>query len=60
MIAEFDFDADSTDENQLSMTEGDKLIVVERADHAGNPDWWLVSNAKGQSGYVPGNYLKEP
>lgn len=51
-VALYDFTADGDDE--LSVREGDKLIVLERD----NDDWWKCTNAKGQEGVVPASYVE--
>ena len=45
----------SNDENALSFGVGDSFTLIDR--HR-DPHWWLVHNAKGQLGFVPGNYLE--
>eukprot|EP01047_Picozoa_sp_COSAG01_P077177 COSAG01_NODE_13806_length_1532_cov_5.242149_1_plen_365_part_00 len=40
--------------NQLTLTEGDALRVVNTDDR----EWWWVENAQGSQGYVPGAYVE--
>ncbi|CBY20789.1 unnamed protein product [Oikopleura dioica] len=53
--AKFDFTRRSTAE--LTVHEGERLMVVNQADADGNSDWWYVRNSLGESGYVPRSYL---
>jgi len=48
----YDFTADGDDE--LTVTEGEDLIVLERD----SDDWWKVRNSKGQDGVVPASYVE--
>lgn len=50
----YDFPADGDDE--LTVTEGEDLIVLERD----SDDWWKVRNSKGQEGVVPASYVEVP
>lgn len=50
--AEFDYDAQ--EDNEISFQEGEVLTDVQKLD----PDWWMVTNSKGQQGLVPSNYLQ--
>lgn len=52
-IAVYDFDADGDDE--LSVKEGDKLVVI---DKEGSEEWWKCRNSEGQEGVVPASYLE--
>lgn len=52
--AEFAFEANSVAE--LSLEEGQFVVVLQKQDLTGNYEWWLVE-ANGQKGYVPSNYL---
>ncbi|XP_078366924.1 dynamin-binding protein-like isoform X2 [Oculina patagonica] len=52
--AEFAFEASSAAE--LSLDEGQLVIVLQRQDLTGNDEWWLVE-VNGQKGYVPSSYL---
>ncbi|KAI0032388.1 hypothetical protein K488DRAFT_50036 [Vararia minispora EC-137] len=51
-VALYDFQAQGDDE--LSVTEGDKLWVVERD----GDEWWKVRNAHGEEGVVPASYIE--
>ncbi|KAK6372814.1 actin binding protein [Lithohypha guttulata] len=50
--AEFDYDAQ--EDNEISFAEGEILTDIQKVD----PDWWIVTNSKGQQGLVPANYLQ--
>lgn len=50
--AEYDYEAQ--EDNEISFIEGEILTNIEKLD----PDWWLVTNSKGQQGLVPSNYLQ--
>jgi drebrin-like protein len=49
--AEYDYEA--AEDNEVSLREGEIVTNVDKVD----PDWWVVTNEKGQSGLVPSNYL---
>lgn len=48
----YDFDADGDDE--LSVKEGEHLVVVERD----GDEWWKCRNSHGVEGVVPASYLE--
>ena len=48
----YDFTADGDDE--LSVQEGDKLVVIERDSE----DWWKVRDSLGREGVVPASYVE--
>ncbi|TFK28770.1 hypothetical protein FA15DRAFT_664822 [Coprinopsis marcescibilis] len=48
----YDFTADGEDE--LSVSEGERLAVLERD----GDDWWKCRNARGKEGMVPASYLE--
>lgn len=52
VVALYDFEAQADDE--LNMSEGDQLVLVEREDH----EWWKLQNAKGNVGVVPASYVE--
>src|SRR5699024_4466448 len=33
--------------NQISLKFGERVLVLNKADTSGNPDWWLVANSSG-------------
>ena len=41
---------------EISMAEGQVVMVIQTTDLDGNSDWWLIE-INGQQGYVPANYL---
>lgn len=43
--------------HQLSVAQGQVLLVIHQCDLHGNPEWWFVQDRHGNQGYVPGNYL---
>lgn len=47
----YDFEAGGDDE--LTVTEGETLTVVEKED-----EWWLVRNTRGAEGVVPAQYVE--
>jgi hypothetical protein len=49
--AEYDYEA--AEDNEVSLREGEIVSHIEKID----PDWWVVTNEKGESGLVPANYL---
>lgn len=53
---EFAFEANSAAE--LSLDEGQFVIVLQKQDLTGNDEWWLVE-VNGQKGYVPSSYLTQ-
>ena len=52
VVALYDFEAQADDE--LSVSEGDQLVLIEREDH----EWWKLQNAKGHIGVVPASYVE--
>ncbi|KAG8888964.1 cytoskeletal protein binding protein [Tulasnella sp. 332] len=52
-VAVYDFDADGDDE--LSVKEGDRLVVL---DKDGSEEWWKCRSADGHEGVVPASYLE--
>lgn len=52
--AEFAFEASSAAE--LSLDEGQLVVVIQKQDLTGNDEWWLVE-CNGLKGYVPSSYL---
>ncbi|KZO91376.1 hypothetical protein CALVIDRAFT_505787 [Calocera viscosa TUFC12733] len=51
--AMYDFEAQSEDE--LTVREGDALVVVDRVS---SEDWWKCRNERGQEGVVPSSYVE--
>jgi len=51
-VALYDFNADGVDE--LSVTEGENLTVLEKD----GDEWWKCQNSKGSEGVVPASYLE--
>ena len=52
--AEYAFEASSAAE--LSLDEGQSVVVIQKQDLTGNDEWWLVE-CNGHKGYVPSSYL---
>ena len=52
--AEFAFEASGAAE--LTIEEGQVVVVLQKQDLTGNEEWWLVE-ADGRKGYVPSSYL---
>lgn len=44
----------ATQPGDLSMAEGDKLVVLEQAE----ANWWKARDAQGRVGYIPSNYVR--
>ena len=57
-VAEFDYTAEDP-VNQLSLFEGQMVVVHMKHDMEGNADWWLVQDQDDEIGYVPANYLTQ-
>ncbi|KAK2719266.1 hypothetical protein QYM36_004923 [Artemia franciscana] len=51
VIAKYDYIAQGTQE--LGLKKNERLLLLDDSKH-----WWRVQNSKGQSGYVPSNYVK--
>lgn len=49
------FDRQQQEEEELSLTEGERLMVLEGG--CGELKWWKVENGRGQTGEVPSTYL---
>ncbi|XP_064477545.1 dynamin-binding protein-like [Ornithodoros turicata] len=45
--------------HQLSVAQGQVVLVLHKYDLHGNPDWWFVQDRHNNKGYVPGNYLQK-
>lgn len=48
------YDYSSTGENQISLSAGDEIIVV----NLDTPGWALVTNCYDETGYFPANYIR--
>lgn len=44
--------------HQLSVAQGQVLLVIHQCDLQANPEWWLVQDRHGNRGYAPANYLR--
>lgn len=44
----------ATQPGDLSMNEGDKLVVLEQAE----ANWWKARDGQGRVGYIPSNYVR--
>lgn len=44
--------------HQLSVAQGQVLLVIHQCDLHANPEWWLVQDRHGNRGYAPANYLR--
>jgi hypothetical protein len=51
-IAQYDYTKD--EENELELTEGERIINIEMVDD----DWWIGENSKGEKGLFPSNYVE--
>ncbi|EPB67070.1 SH3 domain protein [Ancylostoma ceylanicum] len=56
MIAQFDFKP--VGPNQLEITAGEKLDLIQAHDDGGNPEWIWVQRPNGEHGFVPAAYCK--
>ena len=54
-VALYDFDADPKGEDELSVREGERLVVL---DKNADEDWWRVRNSSGREGVVPAQYVE--
>lgn len=43
--------------NELSLAQGQVVLVRHKQDLQGNPEWWYVEDRYGNQGYAPANYL---
>ena len=55
-IAQYDYAAADADE--LSFSDGDKLVVLQKAGEGDTPDGWCKCGLHGDEGLVPANYIK--
>ncbi|KJY00949.1 actin binding protein [Zymoseptoria brevis] len=51
-IAQYDYTKD--EENEIDLTEGERIINIEMVDD----DWWIGENSKGEKGLFPSNYVE--
>jgi NCK adaptor protein len=51
VIAKYDYVATGT--HELDIKRNERLLLLDDSKH-----WWIVQNARNQSGYVPSNYVK--
>ena len=51
-VVQYDYDADES--NEISLKEGEHVTDIDMVDD----DWWMGTNAEGQSGLNPRNYVK--
>lgn len=54
--AQYSFQARSN--NEVSLSAGQTVIVLQKHDLDNNTEWWLV-DANGYQGYAPANYLSK-
>jgi len=47
------YDYDATNDNELSFSEGDVLIITEQDDSG----WWFAEK-NGRTGFIPNNYVE--
>ncbi|KAK4197735.1 hypothetical protein QBC40DRAFT_284933 [Triangularia verruculosa] len=48
------FDYEKAEDNELELHENEIITNIEQVD----PDWWMGTNARGQSGLFPCNYVE--
>ncbi|RDW88131.1 hypothetical protein BP6252_00163 [Coleophoma cylindrospora] len=51
-VAQYDYE--KAEDNELELVEGEYVINIEMVDE----DWWMGTNAKGESGLFPSNYVE--
>lgn len=51
------FDFRASGGNELSLTRGQVVQILQKEDMEGNSEWWLAQDRYGREGFVPGNYL---
>lgn len=55
--AKYSFSANGA--NQLSLVQGQVVLLVHGCDLHGNSEWYFVEDRYGNQGYVPANYLNK-
>lgn len=48
------YDYEKAEDNELELREGEYVINIEMVDE----DWWMGTNARGESGLFPSNYVE--
>ncbi|OGM39995.1 actin binding protein [Aspergillus bombycis] len=48
------YDYERAEDNEIELTEGEYVMEIEMVDK----DWWLGSNARGERGLFPSNYVE--
>merc|ERR1711903_366715 len=48
---------EATDDNQLSVSKGERLVVLDTEHDVAATGWTPVKNSSGAHGYVPASYL---
>lgn len=56
-VCRWEFEAMS--ETEVSVAQGDNVVIVSRSDDTGNSEWYLVQTRDGRSGFVPADFLDE-
>ncbi|VDK49131.1 unnamed protein product [Cylicostephanus goldi] len=56
MTAQFDFKP--VGPNQIQITAGENLDLIQAHDDGGNPEWIWVQRLDGEHGFVPAAYCK--
>ena len=51
------YDYDAQQEDELSFVKGEKFTIIMSPQDRENDLWWLATNSKNKSGYIPSNYL---
>jgi hypothetical protein len=57
VYALYDYDPDSTADNELQFKDGDQLIILRRGDENESEWYWARHENTKNEGYVPRNYL---
>jgi len=50
------YDYDAQEEDEISVRLGESITVVDR-EHQGEKAWWLCTSTRGDTGFLPRNYL---
>lgn len=54
-ISKYEFEA--TNDTELELDVGVRVLVVQKHDVSGNDEWWLCERPDGERGFVPAAYL---
>ncbi|CAF3452112.1 unnamed protein product [Rotaria sp. Silwood1] len=57
VYALYDYEPDSSMDNELEFKDGDSLTILRRGDEYEKEWWWTRHETTGKEGYIPRNYL---